>query len=100
MTFTVEFEMEALPPALPPYDFEISSEIFGNGDNQIRDYENGRFWQVLAVNDKLILATAKSRGSVNKPRIAVELKSESDIAEKDTKKPKTYLIQSLVWTST
>jgi DNA-3-methyladenine glycosylase II len=87
MTFAAELEMEALPP----YDFEISSEIFGNGDKQIRNYENGTFRQVLAINDKLILATAKSQGNVNKPRITVELKSESKITEKDTKKAKDLL---------
>jgi DNA-3-methyladenine glycosylase II len=87
MIFTVELEMEALPP----YDFEISSEIFGNGDKQIRNYENGKFWQVLAINDKLILATAKSQGNVNKPKITVELKSESEITENDTKKAKNLV---------
>jgi DNA-3-methyladenine glycosylase II len=87
MTFTVELEIEALPP----YDFEISSEIFGNGDKHIRNYENGKFWQVLAINDKLILATAKSQGNVNKPKIAVELKSENEITEKDKKKAKNQL---------
>ena len=79
MTFTAELEIKALPP----YDFETSCEIFGNGDKQIRNYENGKFWQVLAVNDKLILATVISQGNVNKPRITVELKSENEITEKD-----------------
>ena len=87
MTFTVELEIEVLPP----YDFELSSEIFGNGDKQIRKYENGKFWQVLTMNGKLILATAKSQGNVNKPRIAVELKSENEITEKDKKKAKSQL---------
>ena len=87
MTFTVELEIEVLPP----YDFELSSEIFGNGDKQIRKYENGKFWQVLTMNGKLILATAKSQGNVNKPRIAVELKSENEITEKDKKKAKNQL---------
>lgn len=87
MTFTAELEIEALPP----YDFETSCEIFGNGDKQIRNYENGKFWQVLAVNDKLILATVISQGNVNKPRVTVELKSESEITEKDTKEVKNLL---------
>jgi DNA-3-methyladenine glycosylase II len=87
MIFTAELEIDALPP----YDFEISSEIFGNGDKQIRNYENGKFWQVLTMNDKHILATAKSQGNVNKPRMTVELKSESEITEKDTKKAKNLL---------
>jgi DNA-3-methyladenine glycosylase II len=87
MTFTAELEIKALPP----YDFETSCEIFGNGDKQIRNYENGKFWQVLAVNDKLILATVISQGKLNKPRVTAELKSESEITEKDTKEVKNLL---------
>ena len=33
--------------ALPPFRFDISSEIFANGDKQIRSYVKGLFWQVI-----------------------------------------------------
>ena len=72
--------------ALPPFHFDLSSEIFANGDNQIRNYKNGRFWQVIRVNDKLILAIIKSAGTVDKPKVAAELKSRIKITEKDKKK--------------
>jgi DNA-3-methyladenine glycosylase II len=72
--------------ALPPFRFDLSSEIFANGDKQIRNYEKGRFWQVIRVNGKLILATIEAVGTVDKPEISAELKSDSVITEEDKKK--------------
>jgi DNA-3-methyladenine glycosylase II len=72
--------------ALPPFRFDLSSKIFANGDKQIRNYENGRFWQIIRVNGKLVLAVVESIGAVDKPKLAVELKSDSAITEEDTKK--------------
>ena len=51
-------------PAQPPFSFELSSEIFADGDRQIRNYENGRFWQVIRTNSTLILATVEAVGTV------------------------------------
>ena len=72
--------------ALPPFSFDLSSEIFANGDRQIRNYENGRFWQVIRVNGKLILAIIEAAGTVDKPKISVELRSNSAIAEENKRK--------------
>jgi len=72
--------------ALPPFRFDLNCEIFANGDKQIRNYENGRFWQVIRVNGKLILATIESTGTVDKPKLSVELRSNSAITEEDKKK--------------
>jgi DNA-3-methyladenine glycosylase II len=71
---------------LPPFRFDLSSEIFANGDKQIRNYENGRFWQVIRVNGKLVLAVVKSIGTVDEPKVAVELKSDTAITNEDMKK--------------
>lgn len=71
--------------ALPPFNFNISCEIFTDGDNQIRNYENGRFWQVIRANGKLFLAVVKSDGTVDKPKLAVELKSDHKITVDDKK---------------
>ena len=73
-------------PTLPPFSFELSSEIFAKGDRQIRNYENGRFWQVIRGNDKLILATVEAAGTVNKPELRAELKSNTKITAEDKKK--------------
>ena len=72
--------------ALPPFRFDLSSEIFANGDKQIRNYENGLFWQVIRVNDKLILATVEAAGTIDKPEVSAQLKSDSAITEEDKKK--------------
>jgi DNA-3-methyladenine glycosylase II len=57
--------------------------IFSNGDRSIRKYENGKFWQVMQVGNKLILATLKALGTVDDPRITVELRSDHKISEVD-----------------
>jgi DNA-3-methyladenine glycosylase II len=73
---------------LPPFNFELSAAIFADGDKQIRRYENGRFWQTLRIDNKLILATVASRGTVNEPRLSVELKSNRNLTEADKQKAK------------
>ncbi len=72
--------------ALSPFRFDLSSEIFANGDRQICTYEQGRFWQVIRVNGKLILVTVEAAGTVGKPAVSVELKSDRAITAEDTKK--------------
>jgi DNA-3-methyladenine glycosylase II len=72
--------------ALPPFRFDLSSEIFANGNRQIRNYDNGRFWQVIRVNGTLILAIIEAAGTFEKPKVSVELRSNSAIGEEDRKK--------------
>jgi DNA-3-methyladenine glycosylase II len=71
--------------ALPPFSFDLSSEIFSNGDKQIRYCENGRFWQVIRVNGKLILVIVEASDTVDKPKVSAELKSNTEITAKDKK---------------
>jgi DNA-3-methyladenine glycosylase II len=71
---------------VPPFDFDLSTRIFSYGDEQIRKYENGRYWQVIRVNNNLILVTMKSSGSVDAPKIAAELKSNEAISAGDGRK--------------
>jgi DNA-3-methyladenine glycosylase II len=72
--------------ALPPFNFDLSSKIFANGDRQIRNYENGRFWQVIRVNGKLILAIIEAAGTLDEPEVSAELRSNRAIEEEDKKK--------------
>ena len=72
--------------ALPPFSFELNGEIFANGDRQIRNYEKGRFWQVIRVNSKLLLITVVATGTVDKPKVSVEMKANREITAEDTKK--------------
>jgi DNA-3-methyladenine glycosylase II len=86
MTITVAFDEKIEITALPPFNFDFSSEIFANGDKQIRNYEKGRFWQVIRVNGKLVLTTIEDAGTVDKPEVSVELKSNREITVEDAKK--------------
>jgi DNA-3-methyladenine glycosylase II len=81
VTFTEKFTIAALPP----FRFGLSAEIFASGDRQIRNYEDGRFWQVIRVNGKLMLATVESADTAEKPVVSVELKSNSTVTEEDKK---------------
>jgi DNA-3-methyladenine glycosylase II len=79
MAFTETFIVEASAP----FDFDLSAQIFSNGDTQIRVYRNGLFYQVLKINGNLVLAKLTSKGTVQQPRISVELKSNKPITPKD-----------------
>ena len=70
---------------VPPFDFPLSATIFSGGDPQIRTYEDGKYWQVVRVNDKLMLITITSLGTVDNPELSVELKSNESISTKDKK---------------
>jgi DNA-3-methyladenine glycosylase II len=69
-----------------PFHFELSAAIFSNGDRQIRRYEENRFWQIIRANDKLILATVASAGTVDAPKLIAELKSDKALTQADGEK--------------
>ncbi len=74
--------MLTLKPS-PPFDFDLSAYIFSGGDKQIRRYEGERYWQVLRVENKLILTVLKELGRVDDPKLSVDLKSDGEITNND-----------------
>lgn len=82
MTFTETFTVKALTP----FNFGLTAQIFGSGDKEIRKYANGRFSQVIYVNEKLAQLNVASIGTVEKPKINVELKSNTPLTLQDKKK--------------
>jgi len=64
---------------IPPYDFDLSARIFSSGDPQIREYENGKYSQVLRVG-RLVKIDIKSKGYVDHPLLKVELKSLDNLS--------------------
>jgi DNA-3-methyladenine glycosylase II len=68
---------------IPLFDFELSAAIFSDGDSQIRKYEKGRFWQVISVGSKLLLAIVTSTGLVDDPELLVKLESCEKISKSD-----------------
>lgn len=77
-----------------PFDFDLSARIFSDRDSQIRKYEEGKYWQVVNVNDKISLLTVSSTGSVEEPRLVVELASREVLTEKDREEAE-QLVDSL-----
>lgn len=78
--------------ASPPFSFDLSARIFSGGDRQIRTYENGKFWQVMRVEDTLFLFAVSSTGTVDKPRLLAELRSTKEITESDKTKAKEKIV--------
>jgi DNA-3-methyladenine glycosylase II len=65
--------------ALAPFDFDLTARIFNSGDKQIRSYTNGKFSQVLKTEGQLALIQLISVGTVEQPKMNVEIKSNSPI---------------------
>lgn len=68
---------------VPPFDFELSANIFSGGDPQIRKYEKGRFWQVIRVGSKPMLTIVTTAGTIDEPRLSVRLESDRIISKSD-----------------
>ena len=66
-----------------PFNFELSVKIFSNGDPQIQRYEKGFYWQLIWLNNKLVLITVRSLGSVDKPELSVSIKPDNELNKKD-----------------
>jgi hypothetical protein len=71
MSFTESFEIEPLVP----FSLELSAQIFVGLNPAVRCYADGIFSQVLRVNGCLVLAKVASKGSVDNPKLRVELTS-------------------------
>jgi DNA-3-methyladenine glycosylase II len=65
---------------LPPFDLNLSARLFSEGDSRIRRYEAGAYWQVLRLGKRLALATVRSLGTVEEPRLSLELLAEGGIS--------------------
>ena len=74
------------------YNFELNARIFTGGNPQISGYDKGRFWQVINVNNILILIIVKSSGTVEEPELSITLKSDSKLADEDLKLAENIII--------
>ncbi len=66
-----------------PFNFDLSTKIFSDGDPQIQRYENGCYWQVIRLNERLILITIRSSGTVDEPELSVTLKPDNELTNED-----------------
>jgi DNA-3-methyladenine glycosylase II len=81
MPFTKTFTIQALGP----FNFDLTAQIFSNGDPAIRTYTNGVFNQVLKINGNLVLIKVGSSGTVEKPELSVMLNSNIALTMQDKK---------------
>ena len=72
--------------ASAPFSFGLSAEIFAGGDSQISAFEKCRFRQTIRADGKLILVTLESAGTVSKPKLCAELKSNKELTQGDKRK--------------
>ena len=71
---------------VPPFNFDLNAKIFSNGDEEIRRYENGLFWQIIRIDDKLALACIESTGTEKHPRLLVEFQTNRELTEDNKRK--------------
>lgn len=74
-----------------PYNFDLSTGTFSHSDPRISGYEEGKFWQVIKVNKKLILVLMESVGTVEEPKFSITLKSNETITEEDVNSGKRLI---------
>lgn len=88
MSFSTQIKLKPVAP----YNFELNAGIFTGGDPQISGYKNGKFWQVISVNNILILIIVKSAGTVDGPELLITLKSDQKITDENLKLAENIII--------
>jgi DNA-3-methyladenine glycosylase II len=67
----------------PPFNFELTAEIFSSGDPEIQKYEDNSYWQLIRLKNRLLLITLRSTGTVDKPELLVDIKPDDDLNNRD-----------------
>jgi DNA-3-methyladenine glycosylase II len=81
MAFTESFAVE---PSVP-FSLGLSAQIFLGLDRQVRTYTDGMFSQVLRIDGNLVLVKVIYEGTVELPKLRIELASNQPITA-DTRK--------------
>ncbi|HYA61370.1 MAG TPA: DNA-3-methyladenine glycosylase [Candidatus Acidoferrum sp.] len=75
-----------------PFDFELSTTIFSDGDREIRTYYKGKYWQVVRIANELFLIVITSIGTVDKPRLVVEVREDTRLLGESLEKVRETVI--------
>ncbi len=67
--------------AKAPFDFDLSSRIFSNGDKNIKKYANNHFWQAINIKQKTMLLYIESVGEVESPELKVSVGSKEELPQ-------------------
>jgi DNA-3-methyladenine glycosylase II len=90
MAFTESFELEPLAP----FSLELSAQIFAGLNPHVRSFADGVFTQVLHLNGCLVHARIASKGTVDKPKLQIQLTSNQPLTEQTQRAAKeaiTYI---------
>lgn len=68
---------------LPPYDFFLSTFIFSFGDPEIQRSDRRKFWQVIRIAGKLVLAEATFSGTIEEPVLETRFRGSTSISSED-----------------
>lgn len=78
---------------LPPFDFDLSAQIFANGDGRIQRYEGGVFWQTVRLGGALALIRVSSQGTVDHPQIRVQVGPKDALSDDDKEDIETLVVR-------
>ncbi|MDY9922713.1 DNA-3-methyladenine glycosylase [Methanobacterium sp.] len=67
--------------AKAPFDFDLSSRIFSNGDKNIKKYANNHFWQAINIKQKPMILYIESVGEVENPELRVSVGSKDELSQ-------------------
>lgn len=87
MVFTETVELQPLAP----FSLELSAQIFMCLNPLVRCFKDGVFSQVLRINDCLVLVKVTSKGSVDKPKLHIELMSNQPSTAQTRQKAKELI---------
>ena len=75
--------MQLILDPLPPFDFNLSAQIFSNGDGRIQRYEDGVFSEIVRLGGAPALIRVSSQGTVAHPRLLVMVEPEDAFTDYD-----------------
>lgn len=76
----------------PPFNFDLSTKIFSNGDPQIQRYENGVYWHVIPLNKHQVLLEVRSVGTVENPELLVDIKTDYSLNQQEIETVKGKIV--------
>jgi len=65
---------------LAPFDLALSALVFADGNRRVRSFQEGYFSQVINVNENLVWVRLFLEGSVDKPKLMLELYAEDKLS--------------------
>jgi DNA-3-methyladenine glycosylase II len=78
---------------LPPFDFDLSAQIFSNGDERMQRYEGGVYWQAIRLGGRLALIRVRSTATIADPQLSVKIEPEDAFSLNDKANIETYVIR-------